>query len=82
MMMESIMSANNIEFTFSQTEYINSNIEVIEAAAKSNPNLFENCIDMIMKNFIIILKIMGNKENNEQFGTVMEAMTELTEKFN
>lgn len=80
--MSSLTQDSTQEFTMQQSEYISSIVDVIATAAESNPSLFEGCIDMIMTNFITILRITGNKENNEQFGRTMVAMSQLTEHFN
>lgn len=81
-MMSSLTQDSTQEFTMQQSEYITAIVDVIATAAESNPSLFEGCIDMIMTNFISILKITGNKENNDQFGRTMVAMSQLTEHFN
>ena len=81
-MMSQLTQNSTQEFTMQQSDYISSIVDVIATAAESNPSLFEGCIDMIMTNFLSILKITGNKENNEQFGRTMVAMSQLTEHFN
>ena len=43
------------EFTFDQQQYIKSIVELISAAAQSIPALFNDYIDGIMENFVIII---------------------------
>ena len=68
------------EFTFDQ-QYIKSVVELISAAAQSIPALFNDYIDGIMENFVIIIQRTINLDESGIFCQTFNSMTQLADKY-
>ena len=69
------------EFTFDQQQYIKSVVELISAAAQSIPALFNDYIDGIMENFVIIIQRTINLDESGIFCQTFNSMTQLADKY-